>query len=238
MYMILGRLCEGFLLNFQLFCLTLVFSLPLGLVVAFGSMNRWAPLRFLGRRGSTNSVIRFLADFCPISFLVKTFVWIIRGTPLMLQLLIIFLGPGLMNLGTPWPSGSSGRLTAATVAFVINYACYFSEIFRGGIQSIPKGQYEAGEVLGMTRRQIFFKVTLLQVIKRILPPTGNEIITLVKDTSLARIISCEEIIMVANEYTSKGLIWPLFSTALFFLAFVGILTLFFGWLERKLDYFK
>ena len=124
------------------------------------------------------------------------------------------------------------------MAFVINYACYFSEIFRGGIQSIPKGQYEAGEVLGMTRRQIFFKVTLLQVIKRILPPTGNEIITLVKDTSLARIISCEEIIMVANEYTSKGLIWPLFSTALFFLAFVGILTLFFGWLERKLDYFK
>ena len=239
MYMILGRLCEGFLLNFQLFCLTLVFSLPLGLVVAFGSMNRWAPLRFLGRRGSTNSVIRFLADFCPISFLVKTFVWIIRGTPLMLQLLIIFLGPGLMNLGTPWPSGASGRLTAATVAFVINYACYFSEIFRGGIQSMPAGQREAGEVLGMTKSQIFFKVTLLQVVKRIVPPMGNEFITLVKDTSLARIIANKEIIMMAQEYASSdALIWPLFSTAIFFLIACGILTLLLNYAEKKLSYFK
>ena len=216
MEVILGRLCEGFLLNFKLFGLTLLFSLPLGLIIAFGSMSR----------------------FKPLAWFVKIFVWIIRGTPLMLQLLLIFLGPGLMGLGNPWPDGANGRLTAATVAFVINYACYFSEIYRGGIQAIPKGQYEAGEVLGMTKSQIFFKVTLLQVIKRILPPIGNEVITLVKDTSLARIISCKEIIMMANEYTSKGLIWPLFSTGLFFLAFVGILTLLFGWLEKKMDYFK
>jgi polar amino acid transport system permease protein len=216
MEVILGRLCEGFLLNFKLFGLTLLFSLPLGLLIAFGSMSR----------------------FKPLAWLVKVFVWVIRGTPLMLQLLIIFLGPGLMGLGNPWPDGSAGRLTAATVAFVINYACYFSEIYRGGIQAIPKGQYEAGEVLGMTKSQIFFKVTLLQVVKRILPPIGNEVITLVKDTSLARIISCKEIIMMANEYTSKGLIWPLFSTGVFFLVFVGALTLLFGWLEKKMDYFK
>ena len=216
MTVILGRLCEGFLLNFKLFGLTLLFALPLGLIIAFGSMSR----------------------FKPLAWFIKVFVWLIRGTPLMLQLLIIFLGPGLMGMGNPWPDGSAGRLTAATVAFVINYACYFSEIYRGGIQSVPKGQYEAGEVLGMTKSQIFFKVTLLQVVKRILPPIGNEVITLVKDTSLARIISCKEIIMMANEYTSKGLIWPLFSSGLFFLVFVGILTVLFGWLEKKLDYFK
>ena len=156
----------------------------------------------------------------------------------MLQLLVIFLGPGLMGWGTPWPAGNRGRLIAAVVAFVINYACYFSEIFRGGIESVPRGQYEAGQVLGMTKSQIFFKVTLLQLVKRIVPPMGNEIITLVKDTSLARIISNKEIIMTANEYASRGLIWPLFSTALFFLVFVGILTLLFGWFERKLDYFR
>jgi len=213
---IISRLFEGFELNCQLFALTLVFSLPLGLVIAFGSMSR----------------------FKPLAWLVRVFVWIIRGTPLMLQLLIIFLGPGLMGWGNPWPGGPSGRLIAATVGFVINYACYFSEIYRGGIQSIPRGQYEAGEVLGMTKSQIFFKITLLQVVKRILPPIGNEVITLVKDTSLARVISCVEILMAAQEYTSKGLIWPLFSTALYFLVFVGVLTIFFGWLERKLDYFK
>ena len=238
MDVILARLFEGFWLNVQLFGLTLIFALPLGLVIAFGSMNQWAPFRFLARREGTSGIFAWLAGFCPISAVVKTFVWIIRGTPLMLQLLIIFLGPGLLDWGSPWPSGAAGRLTAATVAFVINYACYFSEIYRGGIQAIPKGQYEAGEVLGMTKSQIFFKVTLLQVVKRILPPIGNEVITLVKDTSLARIISCKEIIMMATEYTSKGLIWPLFSTALFFLAFVGGLTLFFGWVERKLDYFR
>ena len=211
-----GRLTESFWLNCQLFGLTLLFAIPLGLVVAFGSMSRFAPLRGV----------------------VKTFVWAIRGTPLMLQILVIYLGPGLMGFTNPWPSGGSGRLVAAVVAFAINYACYFSEIYRGGIEAVPKGQTEAGQVLGMTRSQIFFKVTLLQVVKRILPPMGNEIITLVKDTSLANVIANKDIIMMAKEYSAKGLIWPLFSTAVFFLVFVGVLTLFFGWLEKRLDYFR
>ncbi len=152
-----------------------------------------------------------------LSGAVKTFVWVIRGTPLMLQIIVIYLGPGLLGMNNPWPSGSGGRMVAAVVAFAINYACYFSEIYRGGIEAVPKGQTEAGQVLGMTKTQIFFKVTLLQVVKRILPPMGNEIITLVKDTSLANTIANKEIIMMAKEYSAKGLIWPLFSTALFFL---------------------
>ena len=213
---IISRLSESFLLNCRLFALTLLFSLPLGLLIAFGSMSRFYPIRWL----------------------VRTFVWIIRGTPLMLQLIIIYFGPGLMSLAFSWPSGTSGRFVAATVAFIINYACYFSEIFRGGIESIPKGQYEAGQVLGMTKRQIFFNVILLQVVKRILPPVGNEVITLVKDTALARIIANKEIIMMAGEYTSKGLIWPLFATGIYFLVFVGVLTLLLGWLEKKLSYFR
>ena len=214
-YVIVGRLSESFLLNCKLFVLTLLFSLPLGLLIAFGSMSRFRPLRSL----------------------VRVFVWIIRGTPLMLQLIIIFYGPGLLNMPFSWASGDSGRFIAATVDFVINYACYFSEIYRGGIESIPKGQYEAGQVLGMTKIQIFFKVTLLQVVKRILPPVGNEVITLVKDTSLARIIANKEIIMMAGEYSSKGLIWPLFATGIYFLIFVGVLTLLLDWLEKKLSYF-
>lgn len=212
---IVGRLSESFLLNFELFGLTLLFSLPLGLLIAFGSMSR----------------------FRALSRLVRIIVWMVRGTPLMLQLIIIFYGPGLLGMTFSWPSGASGRFVAATVAFVINYACYFSEIFRGGIESISKGQYEAGQVLGMTKGQIFFKVTLLQVVKRILPPVGNEVITLVKDTSLARIISNKEIIMMAGEYTNKGLIWPLFATGIYFLVFVGALTLLLDWLEKKLSYF-
>ena len=212
---IVNRLSDSFMLNCKLFILTLLFSLPLGLLIAFGSMSRFQPLRWL----------------------VKTFVWIIRGTPLMLQLMIIFYGPGLLNMSFTWPGGESGRFVAAIVAFVINYACYFSEIYRGGIESIPKGQYEAGQVLGMTKIQIFFKVTLLQVIKRILPPIGNEVITLVKDTSLARIIANKEIIMMAGEYSSKGLIWPLFATGIYFLTFVGVLTILLDWLEKKLNYF-
>ncbi len=213
---IIGRLSESFLLNCKLFALTLLFSLPLGLLIAFGSMSRFHPLRWL----------------------VRTFVWIIRGTPLMLQLIIIFYGPGLLEMIFSWPSGASGRFVAANVAFIINYACYFSEIFRGGIESIPSGQYEAGQVLGMTKKQIFFNVTLLQVVKRILPPVGNEVITLVKDTSLARIISNKEIVMMAGEYSSKGLIWPLFATGIYFLVFVGALTLLLDWLEKKLRYFR
>ena len=211
------RLTEAFVVNnVRLFALTLLFAIPLGLIVSFGSMSR----------------------FKPLAWLVKTFVWIIRGTPLMLQILIIYFGPGLMNLAFGWPRGTTGRIIAATVAFVINYACYFSEIYRGGIQSVPKGQQEAGLVLGMTKSQVFFKVTLMQLVKRIVPPMGNEIITLVKDTALANYISILDIIMTAKEYTSKGLIWPLFATAIYFLAFVGILTLLLGWFERKLSYFR
>jgi len=239
MSVIYGRLLEGFWLNCQIFGLTLLFAVPLGLIICFGSMSRWAPLAFLGRRKHLSPFLLWLSQAKPIRFVTRIFVWIIRGTPLMLQLIIIFMGPGLIfenNIWTLW--GRNSRLVAAVVAFVINYACYFSEIYRGGIEAIPKGQTEAGQVLGMTKSQIFFKVTLLQVIKRIIPPMGNEFITLVKDTSLARLISCQEIIMMANEYATKGLIWPLFSTGLFFLAFVGILTLLFGWLERKLSYFK
>lgn len=213
---IISRLTESFLLNCRLFALTLVFSLPLGLVIAFGSMSRFYPIRWL----------------------VRGFVWVIRGTPLMLQLIVIYFGPGLLSLAFSWPSGTNGRFIAATVAFIINYACYFSEIFRGGIESIPQGQYEAGQVLGMTKKQIFSNVILLQVIKRILPPVGNEVITLVKDTALARIISNKEIIMMAGEYTNKGLIWPLFATGIYFLVFVGALTLLLGWLEKKLGYFR
>ena len=191
--------------------MTLAFSLPLGLVVAFGSMSRFRPLKRL----------------------TQGFVWIIRGTPLMLQLIAIFYGPGLL-----FDIHILGRFEAVIVAFVINYACYFSEIYRGGIESVPRGQYEAGQVLGMTKSQIFFKVVLLQVVKRILAPMGNEVITLVKDTSLANTIANKEIIMMAKEYSAKGLIWPLFSTAIFFLVFVGALTLLFGWAEKKLDYFR
>ena len=211
-----GRLTEAFWLNCQLFGLTLLFALPLGLVVSFGSMSRLAPLRGV----------------------VKTFVWVIRGTPLMLQILVIYLGPGLLGFTSPWPSGGSGRLVAAVVAFAINYACYFSEIYRGGIESVPRGQYEAGQVLGMTKSQIFFKVVLLQVVKRILAPMGNEFITLVKDTALARIIAIYEIVYVGESYIKKGLAWPLFYTAAFYLIFNGVLTVLFAKLEKKLNYFR
>lgn len=209
---ILGRLTESFHINLEVFFVTLLLGLPLGLIISFGSMSKFTPLRWL----------------------TQTFVWIIRGTPLMLQIIVVFYGPGLI-----WGGTSLGRMNAALVAFVINYACYFSEIFRGGIQSMPAGQTEAGEVLGMTKSQIFFKVTLLQVVKRIVPPMGNEFITLVKDTSLARIIANKEIIMMAQEYAaSDALIWPLFSTAIFFLLACGILTLLLNYAEKKLSYFK
>ena len=204
-------LLEGLVVTLELFALTLLFALPLGLIISFGSMSRCTPLRAV----------------------VKTIVWIVRGTPLMLQIMIVFYGPGLM-FGLPLLP----RFTAAVVTFVINYACYFSEIFRGGIQGVPVGQREAGLVLGMTRSQIFFKVTLLQVIKRIVPPLGNEFITLVKDTALVRVISVYEIIWMGESYIKKGLIWPLFYTAVFYLVISGILTLLLGWAEKKLDYFK
>ena len=205
------QLLAGFWESLKVFTLTLVFSIPLGLVICFGSMSRFSPLRYLSRG----------------------FVWIIRGSPLMLQLLIIFYGPGLL-FGLP----AMPRFTATIVAFSINYACYFSEIYRGGIESIPQGQYEAGQVLGMTKKQIFFKVVLLQVIKRITAPMGNEIITLVKDTSLARVIGIYELIWAGESFIKKGLLWPLFFTGVFYLVFSGLLTVGLNKLEQKLDYFR
>ena len=205
------ELLMGFWKSIQVFALTLLFSVPLGLVVCFGSMSKFSPLRWLTR----------------------TFVWIIRGTPLMLQLILMFYGPGLLFDLPAMP-----RMTATIVAFSINYACYFSEIYRGGIEAIPQGQYEAGQVLGMTKAQIFFKVVLLQVVKRIVAPMGNEIITLVKDTSLARIIGIYEVIWAGEQFIKKGLIWPLFYTGAFFLIFSGLLTILLGKLEKKLDYFR
>ena len=205
------ELLRGFWETVKIFFLTLAFSLPLGLVVAFGSMSRFRPLKRL----------------------TQGFVWAIRGTPLMLQLIAIFYGPGLL-----FDIHILGRFEAVIVAFVINYACYFSEIYRGGIESIPQGQYEAGQVLGMTKSQIFFKVVLLQVIKRIVTPMGNEFITLVKDTALSRIIGIYEIIYAGESYIKKGLFWPLFYTAAFYLVFNGVLTVLFAKLEKKLNYFR
>lgn len=210
-------LLQGFWMTLKLFLLTLLFSLPLGLLLSLGSMSKIPVIRL------------------PIKFLI----WVIRGTPLLLQLLIIYFGPGIMLGNNIWGASDVGRFIAALVAFVINYACYFSEIYRGGIQAIPVGQYEAGEVLGMTKGQIFRKIVLLQVIKRIIPPMANEIITLVKDTSLARVIAVYEIIWEGQAYIkSAGIIWPLFYTGVYYLIFSGALTLLFNYIEKRLDYFK
>ncbi|MBE6627710.1 MAG: amino acid ABC transporter permease [Ruminococcaceae bacterium] len=210
------KLLEGFGVSCSLFFWTLVLALPLGLIISFGSMSKFLPLRWLTR----------------------TVVWIIRGTPLMLQLFVVFYVPGML-FDVRLFSGQDGRFTAALVAFVINYACYFSEIYRGGIEGTPKGQYEAAQVLGMTARETFFTVILMQVIKRILAPMSNEVITLVKDTSLARVIAVAEIFFVNEmDFLSRGLVWPLFYIAVFFLLFVGILTLLFRYLEKKLSYYK
>ena len=214
---VITTLCGGFLKTLEIFAVTLLGALPLGLIIAFGSMSRFIPLKAL----------------------IRTIVWIVRGTPLMLQLLIIYYGPGILFDNNIWGGGANGRLTAALAAFIINYACYFSEIYRGGIESISKGQIEAGQVLGMPRSQIFFKIVLLQVIKRIVPPMSNEIITLVKDTSLARIIAVYELIWAGQTFIKgAAIIWPLFMTGIFYLAFSGILTLLFGYIEKKLSYFS
>ena len=232
-------LLEGLGVAAQIFFLTLLFALPLGLPIAFGCMNQWKPFRFLRNRPSApGRLLSVLAEFKPISALMNTIVWIIRGTPLILQLIVIFYGPGMWFDNNIW-AFPQGRISACILAFVINYACYFSVIYRGGIEGVPVGQREAGEVLGMTKRQIFFKITLLQMIKRIVPPMSNEIITLVKDTSLARVIAISEIIKVGEAFAkSDGIIWPLFYTGVFYLLFVGILTIFFNYIERKLSYFK
>ncbi|MBQ8390572.1 MAG: amino acid ABC transporter permease [Oscillibacter sp.] len=234
-----ASLVKGLGTAMELFGLTLLFSLPLGLVIAFGSMSKWQPFKFLlyGQE-APGRYTRFWASLRPISALTNIVVWVIRGTPLLLQLTIIFYGPGLWFDNNIWAFGS-GRMTACVVAFAINYSCYFSVIYRGGIEGVPQGQREAGEVLGMTRGQIFFKVTLMQMIKRIVPPMSNEIITLVKDTSLARIIAITELIKAGEAYMkSDGITWPLFYTAVFYLLFIGILTILFNFIERKLSYFR
>ena len=216
-----ASLNQGFLQTLKLFFVTLIGAIPLGLIISFGSMSR----------------------FKPLSAIVKVIVWVVRGTPLMLQLLIIYYGPGILFGNPIWGGGESGRFLASAVAFILNYACYFSEIYRGGIQGVPSGQNEAGLVLGMTKSQIFFKVTLLQMIKRIVPPMSNEIITLVKDTSLARIVALQEIIWAGQAFmkTSHGIsgqLWPLFFTGVYYLVFSGLLTLLFGYIEKKMAYFK
>lgn len=213
---VLASLNAGFLRSLEIFMLTLLGAIPLGLIISFGSMSKFTLLRGL----------------------VKGVVWIVRGSPLMLQLLIIYYGPGLIFGNNWWGGGAAGRFIAAIVTFIFNYACYFSEIFRGGIEGVPVGQREAGEVLGLTKSQIFFKVTLMQVIKRIVPPMGNEIITLVKDTSLVRVISVYEIMWNGETFIKKGLIWPLFFTGVYYLAASGVLTILLGRLEKKLDYFR
>jgi len=209
-------LCQGFKENLIIFTLTLIMALPLGLLISLGSMSKFKPIRFL----------------------FKAFVWIIRGTPLMLQLFVVLYVPGLIAARFGFEAAHLGRLTSTIIAFVVNYAAYFSEIYRGGIESIPKGQYEAGQVLGLTKVQIFFKIVLMQVIKRIIAPIGNEIMTLAKDTSLARVIGVAEIMLCAERFTKSGLIWPLFSTGLFFLAMCGMITIGLNFTEKKFSYYK
>ena len=221
MPIVLPALNAGFVQTLKLFIVTLVGALPLGLVIAFGAMSK----------------------FKPLSLFTKFVIWIIRGTPLMIQLLIIYYFPGLVLDNNVWGSGEAGRFLAASVAFIFNYACYFAEIYRGGIQSVPVGQEEAGLVLGMTKSQIFFKVKLLQMVKRIVPPVSNEIITLVKDTSLSRIIALQEVIWAGQAFMKgtqgiSGAIWPLFFTAVYYLIFSGVLTVLLGKLEHKLEYFR
>ena len=218
---VFAALNTGFLQTLKLFAVTLLGAIPLGLIISFGSMAR----------------------FKPLAYLTRTIVWIFRGSPLMLQLLIIYFGPGLLFNNPIWGGGEKGRFLASAVAFILNYACYFSEIYRGGIQGVPRGQEEAGQVLGLSRGQIFFKVTLLQMIKRIVPPMSNEIITLVKDTSLSRIIALQEIIWAGQAFLKgsqgiSGAIWPLFFTGIYYLLFSGVLQLLLDALEKRLDYFK
>ncbi len=221
-------LWDGFTVSLLIFAVTLLCGIPLGLPIAFGSMSKWKPLQSC----------------------FKVIVWIVRGIPLMLQIFIIYYVPGLL-FNTPIFSNvdrymllnfgisDAGRIVAVLIAFALNYACYFSEIYRGGIESIPRGQYEAGYVLGLTKSQVFQKIILKQVVKRIVPPMSNEIITLIKDTALANCIMVCEIIKQAKELAAtKAMIWPLFYTGAFYLLFVGILTIVLSKLEKKLNYFR
>ena len=245
---------EGFVQTLKLFFITLLGALPLGLIISFGSMSNWAPLGFLRpylKNLPKNAKLTwwqktqrwFAVDFKPIRLVTRFIIWVVRGTPLMLQLLVIYYFPGLVLKDNFWGQGETGRFVASAAAFIFNSACYFSEIYRGGIQGVPRGQQEAGQVLGMTNTQIFFKVTLLQMVKRIVPPMSNEIITLVKDTSLSRIIALQEVIWAGQAFMKgtrgiAGEILPLFFTGVYFLFFSGLLTLALGKLEKKLDYFK
>ena len=210
------QLQKGFGYSAAIFFLTILFSVPLGLLICFGRMSK----------------------IKPIAWLFRIYISVMRGTPLMLQLFVVYFCPFyifkimLREMGDHW------MFLAVIIGFSLNYAAYFAEIYRSGIASMSEGQYEAAKVLGMSRSQTFFRVILPQVVRRILPSMTNEIITLVKDTSLANTIANKEIIMMAKEYSAKGLIWPLFSTAIFFLVFVGVLTVLFNWLEKKLDYFR
>jgi len=243
---VIGALNAGFVQTLKLFFVTLLGAIPLGLVIAFGSMSRWQPFRALTYAADGSAVgalRRRIAGLRPVSALCRLLIWVIRGTPLMLQLIILYYVPGKLTGHSPWGTGERGRFLAACIMFIINYACYFSEIYRGGIQGVPVGQQEAGLVLGLTKRQIFFKITLLQMVKRIVPPMSNEVITLVKDTSLARIISFQEVIWAGQAFMKtshgySGLLWPLFFTGVYYLVFNGVVSLLLGTLEKKLDYFK
>ena len=214
---VISALNEGFVKTFEIFVASLIGALPLGLLLAFGTMSKFKPLKAVTR----------------------AIVWVVRGTPLMLQLLVVYYGPGMIMGNNIWGVGDIGRNIAVYIAFIINYACYFAVVYRGGIEGIPQGQHEAGHVLGLTKNQIFFKIVFMQVIKRIMAPMSNEIITLVKDTSLARIILVYEVIWAGQTFIkSSGVIWPLFFTAVYYLLFVGILTIVFGKIEKKLDYYR
>lgn len=218
---VINALNVGFLQTLKLFFVTLIGAIPLGLIISFGS-------------GSS---------FKPLSLLCRFIVWVVRGTPLMIQLLIFYYFPGMVLKNNIWGSGEAGRFMAAAISFIINYACYFSEIYRGGIQGVPNGQREAGQVLGMTKAQIFRHITLVQMIKRIVPPMSNEIITLVKDTSLARVIALQEVIWMGESFMKgnsgiAGLTWPLFFTAIYYLVFSGVVTVLLGKLEQKLAFFQ
>ena len=214
---VISALNEGFVKTLEIFVATLIGALPLGLLLAFGTMSKFKPLK-----AATRAIV-----------------WAVRGTPLMLQLLVVYYGPGMIMGNNIWGVGDIGRNIAVYIAFIINYACYFAVVYRGGIEGIPQGQHEAGHVLGLTKNQIFFKIVFMQVIKRIMAPMSNEIITLVKDTSLARIILVYEVIWAGQTFIkSSGVIWPLFFTAVYYLLFVGILTIVFGKIEKKLDYYR
>lgn len=207
---LLEEMLSGAMFTGMIFGLTLLFALPLGLILSFGRMSKLKIVRI------------------PI----QLYLLVMRGTPLMLQLMFVFFG-------LPFIGIVFDRFTACIIAFSLNYAAYFAEIYRGGIQSIPQGQYEASKVLGFTKRQTFLKIILPQVIKQILPPMGNEFITLVKDTSLALTISVIELMNVTKTFANSAVsVVPYIIAALFYLVMNGIVTLFFSALEKKLSYYR